>query len=102
MSGALLSLLKNAKEAMNGEGVISIDSWWEEQWMVISVRDDGKGIDQEHLPFVFDPFFTTKTYGSGLGLTAVNRVMNGHCGKVKIFSTSGDGTDIRIYFPPFS
>ncbi|MEN8264392.1 MAG: GAF domain-containing protein [Nitrospirota bacterium] len=103
MTNALINLLLNAGEAMQGKGgTILIVAWWEEKWMVISVNDDGNGIDTKNLPFVFDPFFTTKTYGSGLGLTTVNRIVSGHCGKVKIFSTSGDGTDIRIYFPPFS
>ena len=103
MSGALISLLRNAKEAMIEKGgTISIVTCREDKWMVISVRDNGAGIDSRNLPFIFDPFFTTKTYGSGLGLTAVNRIVSGHCGRVKIYSTSGNGTDIRIYFPPFS
>lgn len=103
MSGALISLLRNAKEAMIEKGgTISIVTCREDKWMVISVRDNGAGIDSRNLPFIFDPFFTTKTYGSGLGLTAVNRIVSGHCGRVKIYSTSGNGTDIRIYFSPFS
>ena len=103
ISRALINLLQNAKDSVphNG-GIISVASWWEERWMVISVMDNGPGIDSKNLQFIFDPFFTTKTHGSGLGLTTVNRIVSGHGGKVKILSTPDTGTEIRIYFPPFS
>ena len=101
MEMALRALLKNAQEAVSPEGgAISIASWWEDKWIVISVVDDGAGIDPKNLPFVFDPFFTTKTHGSGLGLTTVNRIVSGHCGKVKVFSTPETGTEVRILLPP--
>ncbi len=101
MDIALTALLKNAQEAVSPEGgAISIASWWEEKWIVISVVDDGAGIDPKNLPFVFDPFFTTKTHGPGLGLTTVNRIVSGHCGKVRIFSTPETGTEVRIFLPP--
>jgi signal transduction histidine kinase len=101
MGVALKALLQNAREAVSPEGgTISIASWWEEKWIVISVMDDGAGIDSKNLPFVFDPFFTTKTHGSGLGLTTVNRIVSGHCGKVEIYSTPETGTEVRIFFPP--
>ncbi len=101
MDMVLTALLKNAEEAVSLEGGnISIAIWWEEKWIVISVVDDGAGIDPKNLPFVFDPFFTTKTHGPGLGLTTVNRIVSGHCGKVRIFSTPETGTEVRIFLPP--
>lgn len=102
MANALIHLLQNAKDAMSKGGVITISTWWENKWMVISVRDNGRGIFSQHLPIIFDPLFTTKTYGSGLGLTIVNRIMSGHGGEVKISSTPGAGTEVRICFSPFS
>jgi signal transduction histidine kinase len=102
MSSALVHLMQNAREVMPDGGTISISTLWEDNWMVISVMDNGPGIASQDLPLVFDHFFTNKTYGSGLGLTTVNRIVNGHNGEVKIFSTPGVGTDVRIYIPPFS
>jgi len=100
MARALIHVLENAQEAMPGEGTISISTWWEDKWMVISVRDNGAGIDSDDLPLVFDPFFSTKTEGMGLGLSIVNRIVSGHRGEVKILSKPGDGTEVRIQFPP--
>ncbi len=102
MANALTHLLQNAHESMSGGGTITISIYREDKWMVISVRDNGSGISPVDLPLVFDPFFTKKTYGSGLGLTAVNRIVSGHRGDVKIFSAPGAGTEVKIYFPPFS
>jgi signal transduction histidine kinase len=102
MVKALVHLMQNAREVMPDGGTISVSTLWEDKWMVISVRDNGTGIASQDLPHIFDPFFTKKTYGSGLGLTTVNRIVNGHSGEVKIFSTHGVGTDVRIYIPPFS
>ena len=102
MVKALGNLLQNAEEALPGAGIISVSAWWEDKWIVISVKDSGAGIASKDLPLIFDPFFTTKTHGSGLGLTTVNRIVSGHCGEVKIVSESGSGTEVKIYFPPFS
>ncbi len=101
MTIALTNILQNSKEAMPEGGVVLISTWLEGKWMVISVKDNGQGISQKDLPLLFDPFFTSKTYGSGLGLTIVNRIVSGHSGEVKIFSTPGEGTEVKIYFPLF-
>jgi signal transduction histidine kinase len=102
MVKALGNLLQNAEEALPGAGIISVSACWEDIWIVISVKDSGTGIASKDLPLVFDPFFTTKTHGSGLGLTTVNRIVSEHCGEVKIVSERGSGTEVKIYFPPFS
>jgi signal transduction histidine kinase len=100
MAMALIHVMENAQEAIPGEGTIAISTWWEDKWMVISVRDKGQGINSHDLPLVFDPFFSTKTDGMGLGLSIVNRIVSGHRGEVKILSKPGDGTEVRIQFPP--
>jgi two-component system sensor histidine kinase HydH len=100
MVRALIQLLRNAADAMPQGGVISVSAWWEDRWMVISVRDNGLGIACEDLPRVFDPFFTSKTQGPGLGLTTVHRIVSDHGGHVRIFSSPGVGTEARICFPP--
>jgi signal transduction histidine kinase len=67
----------------------------------MSVKDEGKGIDPEHLGHIFDPFFTTKTSGegTGLGLSICKRIVEAHGGIIAISSGPGRGTDIVIRIP---
>lgn len=102
MAQALINLLRNSAEAMPDGGNISISTWWEGNWLVISVKDNGPGIDPTDFPRIFDPLFTTKTQGSGLGLTTVNRIVNDHGGEVKVSSKPGAGTEIKLCIPCFS
>jgi len=68
-------------------------------WAEIAVSDRGAGMPPEVLERVFDPFFTTKERGSGLGLATVHRIVEDHGGSVKLESTVGEGTTIRLKFP---
>jgi signal transduction histidine kinase len=102
MGEVMVHILENAREAMSEGGAISVSTFWEDRWIVFSIKDTGSGISVKDFPLVFDPFFTTKTHGSGLGLTTVNRIVSGHRGEVKISSAEGTGTEVRIYLPPFS
>jgi len=99
MKKVLIYVLANAQESMTQKGVITISTWRKGKWMVISVRDHGTGIAREDLPRVIDPFFTSKMQGAGLGLSFVSQIVAGHGGEVKIYSTPGVGTDVRICFP---
>ena len=101
MSKAVIHLLSNAQHAVSKGETIVLSTSWEDKWLSISIRDSGTGIAAEELPFVFDPFFTTNTYGSGLGLTTVHRIVSGHRGEVKIVSDYGVGTEVKIFLPPF-
>jgi signal transduction histidine kinase len=101
MSKAVIHLLRNAQDAMSKGGVIFLSTSWEDKWLSISIRDSGIGIAAEDLPLVFDPFFTKKSYGAGLGLTTVHRIVSGHRGEVKIFSNYGARTEVKIFFSPF-
>jgi len=66
---------------------------------VVEIRDDGCGIERQHLPRIFDPFFTTKTNGTGLGLPMVKRTVNAHGGIVAVSSKLGKGTTVKFYLP---
>lgn len=96
----LLNIFNNAEEAMPEGGKIfistGVDSEGKQAW--VSIKDTGKGIPQEHLGKVFDRFFTTKDSGLGLGLSVVNKVMEGHGGSVRIESSTENGTKVAIYF----
>ena len=69
------------------------------QFAYLEVEDTGEGMDPETLARIFDPFFTTKFTGRGLGLAAMQGIVRGHGGGVRILSKPGEGTLFRVYFP---
>jgi PAS domain S-box-containing protein len=65
----------------------------------LTVRDNGCGMDGDTISKVFDPFFTTKVTGHGLGLAAVQGIIRGHRGAIRVTSAPGEGTKFEIFFP---
>lgn len=65
----------------------------------IRVTDTGVGIAGEDLERVFEPLFSTKTYGVGLGLSIVKRILDLHHGGVEIASEPGVGTSVTLWVP---
>jgi PAS domain S-box-containing protein len=70
-------------------------------YVVLSVRDDGSGMDEATARRVFEPFFTTKPagLGTGLGLSVVHGIMKAHGGAVSVESRPGAGSTFRLFFP---
>ena len=71
-------------------------------YVFLEVEDDGSGIPPEARPHVFEPFFTTRTPGRGLGLTATLAIVQSCGGAIKLDSTAGQGTKVRILLPPLA
>ncbi len=70
------------------------------RYVLLEVRDDGPGMEDETVSRIFDPFFTTKFTGRGLGLAAVLGVMRGHRGGLHVESRRGGGTVFQLLFVP--
>ncbi len=95
------NLIKNAVDAMEGSGSITIKTSRLSNHAVIDVTDTGKGISRKHQKTVFNPGFTTKKRGWGLGLTLARRIITEyHSGRIFVLrSEPGRGTTFRITLP---
>ena len=100
LSQALLNLLLNALESMEGAGRIRISmASGGAEVLAISISDTGRGIPREDLERVFEPFFSTKRKGTGLGLAIVHQIVESHKGEIQVESREGEGTTFRITLP---
>jgi len=97
----LENLIKNALDAIEGNGTISITANTNEENILIDITDTGKGIAKNNLTNVFKPGFTTKKRGWGLGLSLSKRIIEQyHKGKLFVkWSEQGKGTTFRIILP---
>jgi nitrogen fixation/metabolism regulation signal transduction histidine kinase len=95
----LVNLVKNAIDAVaaSGDGRIALGGRLEPGRTLISVRDNGSGIDADTIEQAFVPFFTTKRDGSGIGLSLCRQIMTAHGGEIAIVSDAG-GTTVSLVF----
>jgi signal transduction histidine kinase len=110
MSRSLINLISNASEALVGKGDelsddanfspnITIRSSRTARGVEISVSDNGPGISEENLVKIREPLFTTKSFGTGLGLPAVEKILEQHDGGLEIASRLGEGARFTAWFP---
>ncbi len=102
LEAALLNLAANARDAMDGVGMLYVRLRRSGDWVTLSMRDEGGGFDASILPRVFDPFFTTKPVGqgTGLGLSQVYGLVKGAGGRVEAANAPGGGAVVTLSFPP--
>lgn len=98
---AVINVLTNAIQAIEGKGTITIRTQTAKDKMIISIKDNGHGISKDIISKVFDPFFTTKApgKGTGLGLSISYSILEEHNGTIDIESKVGKGTKVVIQLP---
>lgn len=97
----LINLVKNAMQAFDEqtEKKIELSAYANEKDRpIISVKDNGSGIDSEALERIFVPFFSTKKTGSGIGLSLSKQIMRQHEGNITVKSKLGEGTEFLLRF----
>ncbi len=102
----LLNLILNASEAVKEKkeksenGVLILSTGLEEKGnLVISISDNGIGIDSRSMEKIFNPFFTTKEKGTGLGLSIVKNLVETYDGSIRVQSQKGKGSTFIIELP---
>jgi len=118
MQQVIMNLITNANEAIEGKsGVLSVSTGWlyadqqylnniimsahlpEGNYVYLEVSDNGCGMDKKTISKIFEPFFTTKFTGRGLGMSALQGIVRGHKGAIKVYSELGRGTTFKILIP---
>jgi PAS domain S-box-containing protein len=112
---AIYNIIKNAKEAMpdGGKLIVSTHGYTANyrnaldlqpgEYVKISIKDQGQGIDLSHLDRIFDPYFSTKKRGTqkgmGLGLSIAHAIIKNHKGNIAVKTNTGKGSTFWIYLP---
>ena len=93
----IMNLIVNASEAIGDQpGHIAVSLVADEHDVILTVRDDGCGMDAVTYARIFEPFFTTKFTGRGLGLSAVRSIGNAHDGELAFETKPGRGTEVKM------
>jgi two-component system, NtrC family, nitrogen regulation sensor histidine kinase GlnL len=108
LNQVFLNLVKNAFQAMNGSGALTVTTRIESDFHVreqgrergkflrVEIEDNGPGITEQDLPQIFSPFFSTKNGGTGLGLAICYRIINEHGGLIRVESREGAGACFKV------
>ncbi|TAN40669.1 MAG: hypothetical protein EPN22_17055 [Nitrospirae bacterium] len=93
------NLIQNAADAASDNGVLNISAKLSGGKILVSVKDNGQGMDSETASKAFEPFFTTKTKGTGLGLTIVRKLTTALSGSITIESKADSGAVVTLELP---
>jgi len=102
---AITNALNNASQAIQGnedpafQAEISIKTFSSDGRVTIEIQDNGIGITENNLDKIFEPLFSTKSFGVGLGLPIIKKIIEQHNGGVIVNSTIGAGTRLSLWLP---
>lgn len=99
LAGALTNLLENALDAVDAGGRVTLAAVRAGMQMVLTVRDNGRGMAPDVVERLFEPFFTTRAEGTGLGLAIARGVARAHGGGIDVRSAPGAGTEFILNLP---
>jgi PAS domain S-box-containing protein len=111
MERVIINLLNNAAQAVRARAEesaqlgapycadVTIAACLKDDGLVIEVRDNGIGMDQNTLAHAFEPLFSTRARGTGLGLAIVKKIVEEHSGSVTLESRLGEGTRVQFTLP---
>lgn len=92
----ILNLLENARDALEGQGLVEVQLYAVGDGVALDVIDDGPGIPESLRERIFDPHFSTRSSGTGLGLAIVRRIVESWGGTITVESTPGSGTVMHV------
>ena len=96
---AILNILVNASEAtIPGEGIIEVEIQEKGSDFVLSITDNGHGLEQDQIKRLFEAFYTNKEAGMGVGLSSVKNILEEHDADIEVSSTPKVGTSFHISF----
>jgi hypothetical protein len=94
------NLVKNAVEALNGTGVVTVRVYGDDEHAVVAVSDTGCGMSEEFVrKSLFAPFRSTKKAGWGIGLYQAKGIVEAHRGRIEVLSKEGEGTTFWVKLP---
>lgn len=96
MEVVFVNLIRNAIEALDNVGVITITTIEKGNFVHVSIEDSGSGVPDENMDKIFDPLFTTKQTGTGLGLVSCKNIVELHNGKITV---SRDPSTFTVILP---
>jgi len=96
----LTNLILNANDAVGNEGEIRVATEQKDNWILLSVSDNGCGMSKEFIEkSLFHPFKTTKKQGMGIGLFHSKMIVEAHHGRIEVESEEGRGTTFKVFLP---
>jgi two-component system sensor histidine kinase FlrB len=99
LTGAIQNLVQNSLQVIKHDAKVVIETQCKDGYALISVRDNGPGIDVAKAEKIFEPFYTSKVQGTGLGLAVVKTVAEAHQGKAYLINQPGQGAKFCIQLP---
>jgi signal transduction histidine kinase len=101
LNQVFLNMLRNACQAIEGEGQITITTNLKNNMVRVAIRDTGRGIGRDDLESIFDPGFSTKgpVVRASLGLSICHQIVQEHQGKIEVESQLGEGSVFTVILP---